>query len=127
MQPYSIDLRERVVLSVESGECHIPEAARRYKVSEPSVERWLARKRATGSCAPLPHAGGVPRKLAVAEALIRAIVKAPPDVPWQEWCERVEQDRKIKADPSMLCRELARLKLPLKKSRFTPASVTPRA
>ena len=127
MQPYSTDLRERVVLSVENGECNIPEAARRYKVSEPSVERWLARKRATNSCAPLPHGGGVPHKLAAAEVLIRAAVKKQPDATLQELCERVEQEGKIKSDPSMMCRELARLKLPLKKSRFTPASVTPGA
>ncbi len=127
MQPYSTDLRERVVFSVESGECNIPEAARRYKISEPSVERWLARKRATDSCAPLPHAGGVPRKLAAAHRLIRAAVKAQPDATLQDLCERVEQESGIKSDPSMMCRELARLKLPLKKSRFMPASGTPRA
>jgi transposase len=102
MQPYSTDLRERVVLSVESGECNIPEAARRYKVSEPSVERWLARKRATDSCAPLPHAGGVPGKLAAAHKLIRAAVKAHPDATWQDLCERVERESKIKSDPSLM-------------------------
>jgi transposase len=127
MKAYSTDLRERVVSSVESGECTIREAARRYAVSEPSVERWLARKRATGSCAPLPHAGGVPRQLAAAEAVIRAAVKAHPDVTLQALCEHVEQESQIKSDPSRMCRELARLKLPLKKSRFMPASGIPRA
>ena len=113
-------------MSVESGECNVPEAAKRYKVSEPSVERWLARQRATGSCAPLPHAGGVTRKLAAAEAVIRAAVKAQPDATLNELCERVAQQTQIKADSSLMCRELARLKLPLKKSRFTPASVRQR-
>ena len=127
MQAYSTDLRERAVSSVERGECTIPEAARRYKVSEPSLERWLARKRTTGSCAPLPHAGGVARKLAAAETAIRRAVKAQPDATLQELCERVEQGTAIKSDPSMMCRELARLKLPLKKSRSTPASATRRA
>lgn len=113
-------------MSVESGECNVPEAAKRYKVSAPSVERWLARKRATGNCAPLPHAGGVTRKLAAAEAVIRAAVKAQPDATLTELCERVQQQAKIKSDPSLMCRELARLKLPLKKSRSTPASGKPR-
>lgn len=124
MKAYSIDLRERAVSSVESGECSIPEAARRFKVSAPSVERWLARKRATGSCAPLPHAGGVPRTLAAAEATIRAAVKAKPDATLQELCEHVEHATQLQSDPSMMCRELARLKLPLKKSRSTPANAT---
>jgi transposase len=127
MKAYSTDLRERAVRSVESGECTISEAARRYQVSEPSLERWLARKRTTGSCAPLPHAGGVRRKLAAAETAIRAAVKAQPDATLQELCERVKQETKIQSDPSMMCRELARLKLPLKKSRSMPASGIRRA
>jgi transposase len=126
MEPYSTDLRERVVMSVESGECNVPQAAKRYKVSAPSVERWLAQKRATGSCAPLPHAGGKSRKLAAAEAVIRAAVKAQPDATLAELCEQVQHQAKITSDPSMMCRELARLDLPLKKSRSTPASGTPR-
>jgi len=127
MRAYSIDLRERVISSVESGDCNIPEAARRYKVSEPSIERWLARNRRTGNCASLPHAGGLPRKLAGAEAVIRAAVKAQPDMTLQELCEYVEKETKIKSDPSMMHRELVRLKLPRKKSRSTPASGTRRA
>jgi transposase len=127
MKAYSIDLRERVIASVESGECNIPGAARRYKVSEPSIERWLARKRSTGSWAPLPHGGGPLRKLARVEAVIRAAVKAQPDASLQELCERVEQETKIQSDPSMMYRELVRLKLPRKKSRSMPANGTRRA
>lgn len=127
MKAYSTDLRERVVASVESGACNIPEAARRYKVSEPSIERWLARKRRTGDCAPLPHAGGVPRQLATAGTAIRAAVKAQPDATLQELCETVEKETKIKSDPSMMYRELVRLKLPRKKSRSLPASETRQA
>jgi len=127
MRAYSVDLRERVVASIESGECNIPEAGRRYKVSEPSIERWLARKRRSGTCAPLPHAGGPLRKLAEAEVVIRAAVKAQADATLQELCEQVEKETKIKSDPSMMYRELVRLKLPRKKSRSMPASGTRRA
>ena len=122
MKAYSTDLRERAVHSVERGDCNIPEAARRYQVSEPSLERWLAQYRATHSCAPRPHAGGVPRALAAAEAEIRAAVKEHPDATLQELCDRVAKKCKIKSDQSMMCRELARLKLPRKKSRFMPAN-----
>ena len=126
MKAYSTDLRERVVASVESGECNIPAAARRYKVSEPTIERWVARKRRTGTCAPLPHTGGPARKLAGAEAVVRAAVKAQPDATLQELCEVVEKEARIKSTPSMLYRELVRLKLPRKKSRSMPASGTRR-
>jgi transposase len=57
----------------------------------------------------------VGRKLAAAERAIRDAVKAQPDATLQELCERVEQDTTIQSDPSMMCRELARLKLPRKK------------
>ena len=127
MKAYSTDLRERVIESVESGECNIPEAARRYKVSEPSIERWLARQRKIGNCSPLPHAGGPTRKLATAEAAIRAAVKAQPDATLPELCELVEKETKIKSAPSMMQRELVRLKLPRKKSRSMPASETRQA
>jgi transposase len=126
MKAYSVDLRERVVASVESGECNIPAAARRYKVSEPSIERWLARKRSIGTCAPLPYAGGPTRKLASAEAVIRAAVKAQSDATLQELCERVEKETEIKSNSSMMYRELVRLKLPRKKSRSMPANGTRR-
>jgi transposase len=126
MKAYSTDLRERAIESVESGECNIPQAARRYKVSEPSLERWLAKYRKTGKCAALPHAGGPVRKLATAEAAIRAAVKAQPDATLQELCEMVEKRTGIQSDPGMMYRELVRLKLPRKKSRSMPARETHR-
>lgn len=126
MRAYSMDLRERVVASVENGECTIPAAARRYKVSEPTIERWVARKRRTGNVAALAHAGGPSRKLAAAEAVLRAAVKAQPDATLEELCERVEKETGIQSDKSMMCRELARLKLPRKKSRSMPVSGTQR-
>jgi transposase len=126
MKAYSLDLRERAVQSVESGECNIPQAAQRFHLSVPSLERWLARWRATGRCAPLPHAGGPTRKLAAAEKAIRATVKREPDVSLQELCERVEQATHIHSNTSMMVRELQRLRWVRKKSRSTPASGTRR-
>ena len=79
-----------------------------------------------GNCAPLAHAGGPARKLATAEAAIRAAIKAQPDATLQELCEVVEKETKIKSNTSMMYRELVRLKLPRKKSRSTPASGTRR-
>lgn len=122
MKPYSTDLRERTIASVESGEYTISEAADRFDVSIPSVVRWLARQRATGSCAPLPPAGGPDRVLAAAEAVIRAAVKAQPDATLVELCAVVQTQLHCTADASMMCRELARLKLTQKK--ITPCQST---
>ncbi len=126
MKAYSLDLRERAVQCVESGECRVPQAARRFHVSQPSLERWLARWRKTGSCAPLPHAGGPVRKLAAAERVIRSAVKTQPDLTLDELCERVEQATRVHSNESMMWRELRRLKLSRKKSRSMPPSGTRR-
>lgn len=124
MRAYSTDLRERVVRSVERGECNIPQAAQRFQVSVPSIERWLACWRATGSCAPLPYAGGPVRRLAAAERTIRAAVKAQGDATLAELCETVKRETHIASTPGMMCRELQWLHLPRKKSRSTPPSGT---
>ena len=127
VKPYSIDLRERVVANIVKGHATIPATAKRFKVSQPSVERWVARFRATGSCAALPHAGGKLRTLAPAEAVIRAVVKDQPDATLPELCELVERKTKLQSDAPMMCRELARLKLRRKKRRSMPVNGTRRA
>ena len=51
VRPYSIDLRERVVSAVRSGEtCR--SVAERFDVAVSSVVKWSQRHRATGSVAP---------------------------------------------------------------------------
>ena len=52
-RPYSLDLRERVVASVEGGRsCR--ETARLFAISVASVVKWTQRKRQTGSPAAKP-------------------------------------------------------------------------
>src|SRR3954462_9278308 len=50
VRAYSMDLRERVVAAVDAGLTQ-PQAAIRFGVSLRTVERYLARRRATGSLA----------------------------------------------------------------------------
>jgi transposase len=50
MRAYSMDLRERIVAAVDAGMTQ-PETADRFGVSLSTVERYLARRRATGSLA----------------------------------------------------------------------------
>jgi transposase len=48
--PYSIDLRERAVAAVESGQSR-RQVAKLFQVGESSVIRWCARQRDSGTCA----------------------------------------------------------------------------
>jgi transposase len=81
-----------------------------------------ARVRNTGSCAARPHAGGRSRSLAPYATWLRAEVARQPDVTLDELCERAYQAHGVSASPSMMCRELQRLRLPRKKSRSTIAN-----
>jgi transposase len=80
MVPYSIDLRERVLMAVDADEGTQEEIAGRFRVSARWIRKLLARRIATGSIAPEPNGGG--RKLSIqgeaAEAL-RAAVRDDPD------------------------------------------------
>src|ERR671929_1667331 len=50
MRAYSMDLRERIVAAVDAGLTQA-QAAERFGVSLRTVERYVARRRATGSLA----------------------------------------------------------------------------
>ena len=119
---YSQDLRERVMAAVKADKLSNREIARLFGVSESTVEKWTARQRDSGSCAALPHAGGVPRVLRDCARVIRAEVRKQPDVTLAELCDRLAKTEGVTASPSMMCREVQRLKLPRKKSRSGIAS-----
>ena len=73
---YSIDLRERVVEYVENGGTKV-EAARIFKVSRDTVQRWVRQKSQTGHLAPKPieRRGGYKLK----DAALQAHIKEHPD------------------------------------------------
>ena len=127
MKPYSQDLRDRAVDAYAAGEGSEAEMAGRFGIHRSTLEKWLYRKRDTGSCAALPHARGPGRTLQACDDFIRAEVKKQPDVSLAELCERVTAATGLSASPSMMCRELQLLDLPRKKSRSTTASATRRA
>ena len=115
MKAYSIDLRQRIVLAVESGEASQAEVAAQYAVSLSFVERLLRRWRTTQSLAPLHGKPGPKRKLEPYAAWLRAEVHRQPDATLAELCERVAQAHGLQAHPSLMWRELQQLDLPLKK------------
>jgi transposase len=122
MKPYSQDLRERAIAALEGGQTQAAVAAQ-FRLHKSTLEKWWARWQETGSCAALPPAPGPPRTLQAVERFLRAEVKQRPDATLAELCERVAEAKGLKTSPSMMCRELKLLKLPVKKSR----SMTPNA
>ena len=76
-QPYSSDLRERVVRAHLAGE-PIRRVAARFGVSVSSVPKWVARYRATGSVAPGKIGGHRPWLLEPHRELVRRLVGETP-------------------------------------------------
>ena len=58
MNPYSMDLRERVVAACDARDGTRAAIAARFSVSESWVRKVLRQRRDTGSIAPRPHGGG---------------------------------------------------------------------
>lgn len=122
---FSQDLRERVIRAREERGSTRQEVADDLQVSVWYVDGVMKRYRETGSRAAKGWNGGRPRVLRAHRAWIRAEVEQQPDVTLEELCERLDQARQVKADASMMCRELAAMELVRKKSRFTTISVRP--
>src|SRR5436305_4253134 len=127
MQPYSDDLRRRIVEACEKGKYSQGEVAELFQVSLATVKNFLRRMRQTGSPDALPHAGGnKPLLDEKARQFIHECVKGNNDLTLDELCQRVKaRHRKVVSRPTM-SRLLKGLNLPRKKSRSTPASATPK-
>ena len=127
MQPYSQDLRRRVIAAIKTGKQTQAEIADTFGVHLSTVEKWWRRWRETRTCAALPQVHGPRRALRDCAPFLCAEVKRQPDVTLPELCVRVAEAQGVSASPSMMCRELRRLRLPRKKSHFTTANAKPRA
>jgi transposase len=78
-RPYSLDLRQRVVAAVASGEsCR--KVAVTFKVSVASVVKWSQRYRATGSAAAKRMGGNRPQSLVKERAWLLGRLVAVPDL-----------------------------------------------
>jgi transposase len=75
-KPYSLDLRERVVASIEAGASR-HEAAERFDVSVSSAIRWMQRFLRFGSAAAKPSGGSTSPLEAHAPWLLGLVAKHP--------------------------------------------------
>src|SRR5579875_2111576 len=124
-KPYSQDLRERVIASVESGG-RISATARLFLVSVSYVSKVMGRRRSTGET--MARRGRVGRrpKLAAHDDAIRARVAGYPDATLEELQTWLAAERGIKVSIGCLWNRLKFLNLPLKKSpNGRPSRIVP--
>ena len=119
MKAFSMDLRERIISAVESGQYNQVEVSEQYQVSLSFVEKLCRQQRVTGDITPKRYTPGRKRVLEPYNAWICTSVNEQPDITLDELCERLEEEHGISVHPSMMWRQVMRLKLPLKKSRST--------
>ena len=112
MTPYSHDLRQRVLETVQRGEGSLRQIARRFLVSLSFVVRLLQTYRRTGSIQPQAHRGGNPAKLDPEDLeRLRELVRQQPDATLEELRQRLG----VACSTMTICRALKKLGLPLKK------------
>jgi len=124
-RPYSDDLRERVLLSVWSGEA-IRGVATRFGVSPSFVSKLGSRYRRTGSLAPDPQGGDHRSGRIEAHAdWLLCRVEETPDITLAELCAGLK-DRGLGTVPSTVWRFFDRHGLTYKKRQRMQASRTGR-
>jgi transposase len=115
-QPYSVDLRERVVAAAASQTQ--ADVAARFAVSASTVYKWCRRARESGTVAPKPHAGGGHARVDAAGAEpLAALVRERPDRTLEELQGRYAAATGVRPSRSALSRAVLRLGLRRKKSR----------
>ena len=90
MTPYSQDLRQRILDTVQRGEGSLRQIARRFLVSVSFVTRLLQLHRSTGSLEPRPHGGGNPAVLGPEDLeRLRELIRQQPDATLEECRQRL--------------------------------------
>lgn len=90
---YDIKFRKSVVAAHAAGKGGAHRLADVYGVGYRTVQRWLARQRATGSLAPAPGSGGWTS--AIDPALLTTLIREVPDSTAAELC--AEYNRRVGA------------------------------
>ena len=125
MQPYSLDLRRRIVEAHEAGEGSLCELAERFAVHRNTVRAYLRAYRQTGSLEPRPHGGGAKAKLdkAALERLASWVARDN-DRTQAELAEALAHKAGVTVHRATVGRALGRLRLTRKKKICTRPSAT---
>jgi transposase len=123
MSAYSVDLRRRIVSSVEGG---MPKAraARTFSVSLSSVKRYVEKARRGGSLVPKKRPGSAAKLDESAMRLLEEDLGERPFVSLRERCEYIGAMTGLSVSRSTMCRAIARIGPTRKKGGVLPPSAT---
>jgi transposase len=123
MSAYSVDLRRRIVSSVEGG---MPkaQAARTFSVSLSSVKRYVQKAQRGESLVPKKRPGSAVKLDESAMRLLEEDLTERPFVSLRERCEYIGAITGLSVSRSTMCRAIARLGPTRKKGGERPPSAT---
>jgi transposase len=116
MKPYSVDLRWRVVTAVE-GNMPREEASRVFRVSLPTIKRWLRLRRAGGDLAPKPVPGPVAVKRGALERALPERLAEHADATLEEHCIWWRETAAVEVSTATMSRAISALGWTRKKRR----------
>ena len=114
-KPYSLDLRERVMATVDAG-TGAYSVASMFQVSVSYIYKALRRREMSGETSARPWAGGPKPKLAAHDEVLRARVMSEPDATLAELQAWLMAEHAMKASIGCLWKRLRHLGFTLKKS-----------
>ena len=121
-KPRSEDLRVRAIAAVLEEGLSRREAARRFKVGDASVIRWVAVYEESGRTQPLTSGGDKRSKLKPHRDWLLTLRRHENDLTLEAVAARLLKEKGVKADASMLSRFFASEGISFKKKPCTPAS-----
>jgi len=108
MKAYSLDLRERVVGAVATGQSQAA-VARTFQVSRTTVKRYVAQQRRTGSLNPTQPARQPPQIGPAEHPALLAQLEAHLDATLAEHCTRWAEEQGVTVSVPTMWRAIARL------------------
>lgn len=128
MNPYPLELRQRIVAAVDQQTHSIQEIAALFSVSERYVYHLLKLRRETGDLSPLPHGGGAVAKLDESKLLrLAELVAEFPDATLEELRECLRRRYRLSVSVNTVWRGLQQIKFTLKKSPAGRAKPAPKS
>lgn len=121
MKAYSLDLRQKIVVTYAEGNISQRQLAKQFRVALSFIEKLLKQHRETGNIAPKVRTEQTPTKLNEEQlTLLEQIVKANNDATLDELRYQLEQKTGVLIGRSTVDRMLTKLNLTVKKKHSTP-------
>ena len=112
--PYSLDLRQRVIAACDEGRLKRHEVAALYNVGESTIYEWLKLRETTSSLAPKRHTGG--RSSELDTAVLDELVAAENDRTLAEYATAYAGRTGRRYSLAQICRGLQQARLRRKKN-----------